>query len=173
MELPGMTQIGGLSQPDALDIAYDRYCDSLDNVVVEKQISSAIMGLEALYMDEADELPYRLSMRVGKLLSLTSKEYSPTIVRDNIKDAYNQVRNKYVHGEILKKSARDKLESKHGNLGEFARITKDYLRASIVALLNRPNKKNMIRTLDSCFLESSKDEEVREFLFNPYLDGGN
>jgi len=150
------------AQVDELSIAYDRYSDSLEGGSIEKHISSAVMGLEALYLKEVDELSYRLSMRVGKLLSLTEGEYKPGEVRDNLKVAY-KIRNKYVHGVILKTEQIKKLVEE-----KFAQIMIDYLRASIVALLKRPSKDTLISQLDDSFLDSTQEEEIKKLLFMPY-----
>jgi hypothetical protein len=162
VSLPASAYPGLLEKPDELSIAYDRYNDSLEIGIIEKRISSAVMGLEALFLKEVDELPYRLSMRVGKLLSLAKDNYKPVEVRDNLKAAY-KIRNKYVHGVTLKTEQRIELE-----VNQFAQIVKDYLRASIVALLKRPSKTSLIDKIDDSFLDSSKDEEIKKLLFMPY-----
>lgn len=168
VSLPDSAYSGQQKESDALSIAYQRYSDSLDTHLFEKRVSSAVMGLEALYLTEIDELPYRLSMRVGKLLSLIKGDYEPSEVRDNVKVAY-KIRNKYVHGTILKTGDRRKLEEKHGDLNKFAKIIMDYLRASIVALLlRRTSKTSLIRKIDESFLDGKKEEEIRKLLFMPY-----
>ena len=150
------------------DVAYDKYKDSLEQGVIEKRISDAIMGLEALYLTEADELPYRLSMRAAKVLSLVNSKYDPAQVKNNIRDAYNRVRNKYVHGETLKAETKKRLEQQHGSLTQFAITIIDYLRASIVAFLKRPNKSGFIQNIDDCFLDSKKEAEIVKSIFMPY-----
>ena len=72
-----------------------------------------------------------------------------------------------MHGATLKTTDRRKLEEKYGSLGEFAKRIMDYLRASIVVLLNRPSKKSLIQKIDDSFLDSAKEVEVRELLFMP------
>ena len=165
--LPDSAYSASQKESDALSIAYQRYTDSLDTHLFEKRISSAVMGLEALYLDEIDELPYRLSIRVGKLLSLTMDGSNPSEIRDNVKVAY-KIRNKYVHGAILKAEDKRKLEEKLGDLNEFSKRIMDYLRASIVALLRRPNKKSLIQKIDDSFLDSNKDKEIKKLQFMPY-----
>jgi hypothetical protein len=66
-----------------LTLAYDPYGDALlHNGVVERRIANAVMGLEALWLDEMQELSFRLSLRVSKLLSLMGNQ--PLEVRDVI-----------------------------------------------------------------------------------------
>ena len=168
VNLPDSAYSGQQKESDALSIAYQRYTDSLDTHLLEKRISSAVMGLEALYLSpsEQQEMSYRLRMRVGKLLSLIGYNNSNEI-RRNLIDAYD-VRSTYVHGGILKQRDKGKLEQKHGDLNEFSKIIMDYLRASIVALLKMHSKTSLIQELDDSFLDSKKENEIQKLLFMPY-----
>lgn len=155
-------------EPDELSIAYDRYSDSLETHILEKRISSAVMGLEALYLSpsEQQEMSYRLRMRVAELLGLIG--YKQIEVRERMKDAY-EVRSRYVHRGILRQKDKQKLESKYGNLNEFSKTIMDYLRASIVALLlRRTGKTSLIQRIDDSFLDSKKEDEIKKLLFMPY-----
>lgn len=167
VELPTLVPTGKLKEPNELSIAFERYNDSLEEGTVEKRISSAVMGLEALYLSpsEQQEMSYRLRMRAGKLLSLI--DYNPDEVRKNLIDAYD-IRSTYVHGGILKQKDKRKYERKHGDLNDFSKAIIDYLRASIVALLKRPGKTSLIQKIDDSFLDSRKEEEIRKLLFMPY-----
>lgn len=169
IELPSSVYSGTQKEPDELSIAHDRYGDSLEGSVFEKRVSSAVMGLEALYLGEdpkeRGEPRYKLSMRVGKLLSLIG--YNPSEVKKKVRDAYD-IRSTYVHGGTLKQRGKQEYERKHGDLEKFSRAIMDYLRASIVALLKRPNKNSLIQIIDDSFLISEKEEEVRKLLFMPY-----
>ena len=167
--LPSSASIGEHREPDELSIAYDRYGDSLEANVLEKRISSAVMGLEALYLGggEQQEMSYRLRMRVGKLLGLIG--YNPGEVQEKMKDAYNEIRSKYVHGGLLKQKDKQRLEKRYGDINEFSKTVMDYLRASIVALLLRKiSKTSLIQKIDDSFLDTSKDGEIRKLLFMPY-----
>jgi len=44
----------------------------------------------------------------------------------------------------------------------------DYLRASIVALMEKPSKASLIQKIDDSLLDSEKDTEVKKLLFMPY-----
>ncbi len=167
VSLPDSAYSSSQEESDALSIAYQRYTDSLDTHLLEKRISSAVMGLEALYLGggEQQEMSYRLRMRVSRLLSLIG--YNSNEVQEGIKDAY-EVRSKYVHGGILQQKDKKKLEAKFGSLNEFSKRIIDYLRASIVALLKRPSKTSMIQKIDDSLLDSKKEEEIKKLLFTPY-----
>lgn len=165
IDLPIPVERGVPKEPTALAISYERYSNALDDKIFENRIFSAIMGLEALYLMEKQEMSYRLRMRAAKLLSLIGYDHNEIVER--IKDAY-EVRSTYVHGEILKQQDRRKLERKHGNLDEFSKTIVDYLRASIIALLKRPNKNSLIQKIDDSFLDAEKEEEIRKLLFMPY-----
>lgn len=152
---------------DELSIAYDRYNDSLETHILEKRISSAVMGLEALYLSpsERQELTFKLSMRVGKLLSQIG--YSAEKVRKELTHAYD-IRSTYVHGKTLTQKQKNRHEKEVGELGQFSKVVMDYLRASIVAWLERPSKTSLIQKIDDSFLDSKKEEEIKKLLFMPY-----
>jgi len=170
VELPSSAYPSNQKEPDELSIAYDRYSDSLERGIIEKRISSAVMGLEALYLGEdpqdRGELRYKLGMRVGKLLSLVG--YSPSEAKQKTRAAYD-IRSTYVHGGILKGRNRREFERKYGDLNEFSTTIMDYLRASIVArLLRKISKTSLIEKIDDSFLDSEKGEEIKKLLFMPY-----
>ena len=166
VKLPASIYTTIQKEPDELSIAYDRYSDSLEGGIMEKRVSNAVMGLEALYLQggEQQEMSYRLRMRVGKLLSLVG--YNPSEIQERMKDAY-EVRSKYVHGGLLKSKGSRKLEGKYGDINEFTKTIINYLRASIVALLNRPSKNTIIRRLDESLLDNTREDEIRNILFMP------
>jgi len=165
IDLPIPAEKGVPKEPTSLAISYERYSNALDETIFENRIFSAVMGLEALYLTEKQEMSYRLRMRVAKLLSLLG--YNQDEVREKIKDAYD-VRSTYVHGETLKQKDKQTLERRHGNLQNFSKTIIDYLRASIVALLKKPSKNRLIEKIDDSFLYSNKEEEVKKLLFLPY-----
>ncbi len=154
-------------ESDALSIAYQRYTDSLDTHLLEKRISSAVMGLEALYLkpEERQELTYRLSMRASKLLSQIG--YPAEEVRKNLIHAYD-IRSTYVHGKILSLKKKKEHEKQVGDLNKFPKVIMDYLRASIVTLLKMRSKEILIQKIDDSFLDNKKEEEVKKLLFTPY-----
>ena len=170
VKLPDSTYTNSQNEPNELSIAYERYSDALEGRIIEKRISSAVMGLEALYLSpsEQQEMSYRLRMRLGKLLGLVG--YNPEEVCKNMIEAYD-IRSTYVHGGILKRKDRQKLNNKYGDIIEFSKIIMDYLRASIVALLNKPSKTHLIKKIDASLLDSKENEEVKNLLFRPFEKG--
>ncbi len=168
IELP-ISIPGEQKEPNELTIAYDRYSDSLEGGVIEKRISSAVMGLEALFLGEEPkergEPRYKLRLRVSKLLSLLG--HNPSEVMYKMRDAYD-IRSTYVHGNLISKKNRRKYENSYRDLNEFSKTIMDYLRASIVALLKRPRKTTLIQKLDDSFLDSNQEEDIRKLLFIPY-----
>ena len=167
VELPFSVYSGSQKEPDELSIGYDRYGDSLEAHILEKRISSAVMGLEALYLSpsERQELTFKLSMRVGKLLNQIG--YSAEKVRKELTHAYD-IRSTYVHGKTLTQKQKNRHEKEVGELGQFSKVVMDYLRASIVAWLERPSKTSLIQKIDDSFLDSKKEEEIKKLLFMPY-----
>lgn len=166
MELP-MYYLGNQREPNELTIAYDRYSDSLEGGTIEKRISNAVMGLESLFLSgsEQQEMSYRLRLRVGKLLGLLG--YNARDVKDRVKDAY-EIRSVYVHGSLISKKDKLRYKAKYGDLNDFMKTIISYLRASIVALLSRPNKTVLIQTIDDSFLDNESESQIKDLLFIPY-----
>ncbi len=150
-----------------ISIARGRYNDALNVETDEKCISSAVMGMEALYLlpDEQDELSYRLRIRASKLLALIGYNYND--VRQVLKDAYT-IRSIYVHGGMLTRKQIHKISERYGQLKQLSRAVTDYLRASIVAWTRISSKDSLIRDIDNSFLDSRYNDKVRSLLFIPY-----
>jgi hypothetical protein len=121
-----------------------------------------VSGLEGLFLkpEEKTDLKYKLSLRAGKLLGMTG--YDAYQVREKICVAYD-IRSNYAHGYISKNKDFDKVFI-FGSVDEFSTSIADYLRASIVALLNRPSKTSLIQKLDDSFLDSKKEEDIKQLL---------
>ena len=65
----------GQGESSHLTVAFDRYCDALlRQGILEERIANAVMGLEALLLDQNQELSYRLSLRLAKSLSFLNEE---------------------------------------------------------------------------------------------------
>jgi hypothetical protein len=103
-----------IKREDHISIAYDRYSDALlQSGIIERRITNAIMGLEALYFKpsgEQQELIYRLSMRVAKVLGNFS--FDPIQVRGVLKDAYT-IRSIFSHGGHLGYNQKKKFNEKY------------------------------------------------------------
>ncbi|MGA2883940.1 MAG: hypothetical protein ABSE80_02135 [Halobacteriota archaeon] len=115
------------SNPDIIiQTALDRYFESLgQDETTAHRVSSAIMCLEALYLNDSQELAYKLRLRVSGLLRIAG--FNPLIVVKDIKDAYN-VRSGFVHSSHNK-------EKDSAKADELARRVADYARASLLIFL--------------------------------------
>jgi hypothetical protein len=145
-----------------VSIAYERYCDSLlSNHPIERKITFAIMGLEAIYLRELEvqELMYRLQLRVCKTLS--KLDFKNKEVRSDLKEGYN-IRNSYVHGGHLSDKEKIKLEKKGIAVNELAYKLLDYLRISILHLIiSKQGKTEFMDLLEDSFIEKSRDDELQ------------
>ncbi len=146
---------------DHLAIAYRRYVDALmQNGVVERRIANAVMGLEALLLtgEEVQELVYRLSNRMSKLLAILGMDQYE--VRQTVRDAYH-VRNLFVHGSQLSYKESKKLENKYKGVRNLMSRTLNYLRVVLVALiLTRRGKEELIDNIDDSLIDNKRDEEL-------------
>jgi len=129
---------------------------------IEERIARAVMGLEALLLEDEQELAYRLSLRAAKLLGLLG--FEATDVQNRIKVAYN-IRSKYVHGTLL---SHDEVQSRLRNISspeDFLYSTLNYLRLLIITLLlSKIPKKCLLSLLDNSFIDPNKDKELKEKL---------
>lgn len=145
-----------------ISIAYERYCDSLQtNRPVERKISYAIMGLEAIYLGEkqTQELMYRLKLGVSKALSKLGLKIKD--IQTHLKLGY-EVRSRFVHGGGLSEGEKRKYEVKGISLGVLAFTLLDYLRISILHLIiSRQSKKDFLTLLEESFVDGSRDNELQ------------
>jgi len=149
----------GITKTDFVTIAYNRYSDSLSqNGILERRIANAVMGLEALFLkdDEVQELVYRLSFRVSKLLSLLG--YDPHEVKEAVSDAY-KVRNRFVHGGHLSHREKKRIESKYKDVRNFLLQLLEYLRISIIVMMLSGREKDEIMDLiEDSFVDKKREE---------------
>jgi hypothetical protein len=150
-------------QVSPLTLAYDRYSDAvLQNGILERRIANAVMGLEALLLDEIQELSYRLGMRIAKALSLIGKK--PLEVRERIQDAY-RIRSLFAHGDHLSHREKAKLERKYGEMKNFMLPLFDYLRSLIVLMISiNLDKEQMIDLLDDALIDPAKHDSLKSRL---------
>jgi len=143
-------------------IAYNRYEDSLmKNGTIERRIANAIMGLEGIFLrgGEIQELSYRLSFRVARLMSIFGIE--PMELRKAISDSY-QVRNQFVHGGLLSYDKKNELEEKYGELKNLLFKVLDSLRISIVnSLMINVSKDELIDIIDKSFIDDGHWEKLK------------
>ncbi len=151
---------------DHVAIAYKRYTDSLkQDGIMERRIANAIMGLEALFLKsggELQELQYRLSLRVGKLLANFSQD--PIQVKKTIKDAY-RVRSIFTHGGQLGDNEKRKLESKYKEMRGLLLSILDYLRISlIISITINIEKDEFIDIIDDSLIIEKSNERLKELI---------
>jgi len=145
---------------DHLAIAYTRYSDAaLDTGPIERRIMTAVMGLEALFLEEKQELAYRVKMRISKCLYFL--QYNPLEVKDRLADAYD-VRNKFAHGSILDKKTKKKLESKYGDVTTLFKTVLDYLRVSIIlTMVCTVEKSVLLHLIDASLVHAESEIRLR------------
>jgi Apea-like HEPN len=148
-----------------ISIAYERYCDSLlTNHPIERKISFAIMGLEAIYLGEkqTQELMYRLKLSVCKVLS--KLDFENEEVRKHLKDGY-QIRSEYVHGGRLSDGEKKKYEAKGITLDKLACKLLDYLRISLLHLIvSKQSKNEFLNLLEDSLIERNRDDELQTMM---------
>lgn len=150
--------------PDDVLVAYLRLADALDNAGnFESSVTSAVMGLEALYFKpsgEQAELTFRLSIRAARFLGLLGK--GSMRVRGLISDAYD-VRSGYVHGGRISYKERRALEKEYESLRGFQEELIDLLRRSVVAgLVRTVDKEEFIDAIDDTLIDSSKFDRLKD-----------
>jgi hypothetical protein len=154
-----------ITKIDHLTVAYNRYCDSLfQNGILERRIANAVMGLEALFLKsgETQELVYRLSFRISKLLSLLG--YDPHEIKKIVNDAY-KIRNIFAHGGHLGYKEKKKIESKYKDIMNFLRLLLEYLRISIIVImLSRREKDELIDLIDDSFVDKKREEMLNSII---------
>lgn len=148
-----------------LTVAYNRYNDSLfKNGVIERRITNAIMGLEALFLKsgEIHELVYRLSLRVSKLLN--SLGYNLHKVKEIITKSY-RVRSHFVHGGLISRNKKRKLASKYGNLKNILQQLLNYLRTSIIIMILVDRRKDeFIDLIDKALIDKQKEKILNDIV---------
>jgi hypothetical protein len=124
------------------------------------------MGLEALFLKsgEVQELVYRLSLRMSKILSLMG--YDPHEVKKIISDAY-KVRNIFAHGGHLNYKEKRKIESGYKDVKNFLRTLLEYLRISIIVMmLSNRGKDELIDLIDDSFVDKKREEMLNNIVSN-------
>ena len=151
------------SRQDHRTIAYQHYCDALfESSLVERRVSSVIMGLESLYSSADSELAYRLRTSVSKVLSLFGHEAIK--VKRIIKDAYG-IKGSFVRGDLLSAKRRRKLENHYGDLEVLASSVLDYLRLSILICLQGTWKKqSFIQAIEDSLVDSEQSRRLASLI---------
>jgi hypothetical protein len=143
-----------------ITLAYDRYSDALLlNGILERRMASAVMGLEALFLMENQELSNRLSLRVSKLVSLISNQ-KPLEVRSMLKDAY-EIRSTFAHGGHLSDDKKRRIEKKYDSTKALLTGLINHLRVSIIAAIMSGMKKDaLVNLVDNALLDAQEQERL-------------
>lgn len=156
-------------QHDCVRIAYQRYCDAiLDGGRWERRLATAVMGLEALFLDGGGELRYKLSLRVARVLGLLGLE--PHSITSVLRRAYD-VRSAYVHGSVLSKDKERKIGQEWGGSQAFMLRVFKYLRLGILVsvMTSRPKegmlpKENLLRLVDRSMVDATEAHTLEKRL---------
>lgn len=143
-----------------LFFAYKRYWEAISTKgSYEQQMANSIIGLEALYLNDSQEISRFLRLRISKFLSLAG--FEPYRIRKVLRDAY-EVRSYFIHGNQLSYKIRRKLQDKYATENNLLSEVLDYLRVSIVLLLIlKKQKDELIDLIDDIFIDKKKEEELR------------
>jgi len=148
---------------DFKTISYNRYSDALKHdALIERRISTAIMGMESIFLrsgGENAELLLRLSLRITQLLKNIS--YDPTSVMQVIKDAY-RIRSSFLHGDALPADKEQKIAARYGDrLNNLLQLTLDFLRVSvIISITLLVSKEIFVKTLDDSLLDQQFNDQL-------------
>lgn len=175
------------SNIDYLTIAFNRYSDSLLNDFREKRVANAIMGLEALFLNNEGELKYKLSKRISKIMGLLG--CNAIKIDQTVMEAY-KIRSKFVHGDHLEANKIIDLEKifrgektvngkkleildNDENMSDFIRKIIELLRVSIILITLQRNgendaknkmKKEFINLIDDSLIDKEKEKELKKLL---------
>jgi hypothetical protein len=155
----------GSTRTTHLSIAYERYCDGLfARGSIEQEIAAAIMGLEALYFrrDEMQELAYRLSLRVSKVLSKLDME--PKGIQSQVKVGY-RIRSLHVHGSHASSKDWKDIQKRSMSPADLGARLLNYLRISILHLIcSQQDKPQFLDLVEDSFISREKDDTLSEIL---------
>lgn len=147
---------------DHVLIAYERYCAGLlRQDIFEERVANAVMGLEALYLEEKLEVAYRCKLRVARAMSYLNE--NPKEVFDVLGDAYD-ARNAFAHGDRLSTKKQKKLDDKYKDPEKLYRTVMNYLRKALVStILGASPKKALIRKIDESLVDPGSDKDIADF----------
>lgn len=154
---------------DPLEISLKRYLDSIKgNVPVEERLTYAVMGLEALFLENMTELRFKLALRTSLLLGYLNED--PDTVFTNISEAYHY-RSLYVHGSVLSPEEAVKARQILDKVWRYLR--KSILIWLVEGISSRDKKQQFLKQLDTAFINDSKRQILKERLegIKPLLQG--
>ncbi len=142
---------------DPLEIAMKRYLESVrQNSPIEERLMTAVMGLEALFLEEASELRFRLALRTAQILRHLGENSQD--VHDTVSKAY-RYRSSHVHGSVL-------LEKDASEIQEVTRRVWRYLRKSLLfwlaeGIASENKKRQLLKDIDSSLIDDNKRENLK------------
>jgi Apea-like HEPN len=144
---------------DYVRVAYERYCAALlRRDIFEERVANAVMGLEALFLEEKQEVSYRCRLRVARAMSYLGE--NPRDVFGRLADAY-RCRNAFAHGDRLSTKNAQKLASRYQDQEILYRSAMNYLRKALVASIVGVDKKaTLIAMVDESLVDIGNDKEL-------------
>jgi hypothetical protein len=143
---------------DPLEIGLKRYLDSVrENSPIEERLTHAVMGLEALFLEQETELRFRLALRTAQVLKYLGD--NPQEVFDTVYEAYGY-RSAHVHGSILSDKEAAEVQ------GVLKKIWR-YLRKSLLfwlaeGIASDSKKKQLLKDIDSSLIDDVKRQNLKE-----------
>ena len=153
-------QTGRSESGEYINIALRRFNFGVEEDNAENKIIDFLIAFEALYLEEMDELSYRLSTRASMLLGEDDAEAAR--VKEVIVEAY-RLRSKIVHG---KKVPQMKVQGEIIELSEFVGHVEEYLRRSLrlfIALSKTcKTQKKILEFLDRVLIDAKSRTSLRK-----------
>lgn len=152
----------------AMNFFWEGCIKEIDEDKEEMAILDFIIGLEALFLEHEQELRYKFANRMALLLGNSEAERKAF---QGYADEIYGLRNKIVHGKLLKEDIRKRLSSRpgislsHRTIGDKRYWIKEVLRTSIVYFLslhmNGLEKQELVlNLLDSALFNASDRERL-------------
>lgn len=159
LNLSSLLEINRTSDLENVRFAYQRYCDSLLQIgSFEQQVTNVIIGLEALYSNDSQEISKFLRLRVSKFLGLAG--LNPRHVQDVLKDAYS-IRSYFVHGNKISYKKRKEIMNKYKSNERFLIEVLEYLRISIIIfLIMQMEKDELLDWIDDSLIDKTREEQL-------------
>jgi len=137
---------------DPLEIAIKRYLESIrENLPIEEKLTRAVMGLEALFLENETELRFRLALRVAQLLGYLNED--SLIVYNTVSEAYD-FRSSHVHGSVLSPDQK-------GKANEVLKHLWRYLRKAILIWIvedvsSEKKKRALLKQIDGALINDTQ-----------------
>ena len=136
---------------DPLEVSMKRYIDSIrGNLPVEERLTYAVMGLEAILLENETEQRFRLSLRAAQVLRYLNED--PSMVYSIVREAYGY-RSSHVHGAILSDDARMKAQQALNMIWSYLRKVLLYTLAD--GIISQAKKKEFLKEVDRALIDDS------------------